>query len=1000
MNDDLSGVDDRPFVDGHPVDLAQPARGSGKKDVPAEGGASAPAVENKAPVEEEEDASKKEKNAKQPAGILKTTNKQKADTRSETKKPDSKHQSKPATETTSSSPVPSAAALQVKQTTGDTLSRLVDVKPKTMDAQPPTYVNPASLIPVTDPPKKPQWVFERPHFSKPASPGQRRLAVPPLYTLLPCFSNWRPAPAPLPMMMQQYQVQPPQQDSKRKSPSIASDTTIAVPAPPKAEAPKVEESKAEPSPRSPVVINIYTTSDKPMIESQESPAESSRSKVKIVKKSTVIDADVSEEEDAAEEPITKRITKKVTVKKVLRDDASQSTAEEEPADGAKAKKGRKAGGGKAMSNVKSVKKTTVINVQETDEEEGADEAPQPVKRVTKKTQVRKVVVGKGDGDEAEAPPESKANPPKARVKTAKKRTVINVQESDEEQEEVEEVTEPPSKRVTKKTKVKNVVDSENPASASTQGSKTKDKIMKAWSLSSSSSSSAVASALLGDRMVGKGRFVGGKIITEIKAADSKDTKKDDAKDDDHASSISSSQRSLKPTGKPQAPPAQNVWQGGPGFFPPPGFGGFAPQTWQMFPPQTPMVPPPSNDKKKPPSKTSSRTTSKHSSKKNDDDKPTSVPAVEIWDFPAPASLDPSKKAPSAKLPTERLPSAPPSDIAIHLPPNWRGKVVFKDQSSPKSGSGTRKQRERATPTHDRPQSSSRTADLNNVYTTPQRVRVHVNVHRDRDEARYPPRPTASTNPSPSDPSPRSNQAAPSSYRPPSAGPPSPPFEIPTRATPRTSPQHPQRVWRHPEHTDIWEVFSVSTRDEFDPGARDVHPHDSASNIGARYHHDDNEERRRYERRHMRQIMGIESEVGRAETILTSVEDDVELKHDDQLAEDRGQARSHTSHNPSRQPSRAPSRVSRTSQRSHHSSHAARSPSRSHHSHAASGTSLRGHHAIHAEGARSESRRYREHVSDESLVSGGGRRRKYRRPEYLSAQEEEVVQEKNEGGVQW
>lgn len=884
----------------------------------------------------------------------------------------------------------------------------------------PSPVDPAILMPVTTQPPRRALVFERPHYpSQKQFDMNRRVVLPPLYTILPCFSKQgRPQPMAMPPSymqaahpLQLAMAQPPipnqNVEPAEKPESAANPETAEKPEKAeKAKKPK-RDKKADP-PASSIASSISSTASAPAPAERQSPV--------IVNIYTA----------AGGRPEVKTQQEEVEV-----------VANEPQNDARKGTQGRKKDGAPAEpTNVKIVKKKTVIAVESSDEEAEAYAAPN--KRVTKTTRVKELQVEDtidSDVDEEAVPAakSKKSNPSNAggaaqslNTKKIKQLKKVLFEEKTSDDEVVAENV--PFKKSKKKNRAKEAAsDSSKPAekagSTSSTASATSGRAKKSLS---SSATSAEPTDPPNYRMMGSGRYDGGKAtVKHNKLASHKENEKADggAKDDDN-SSINSSQRGAKPTAA-QCNPRQSAWQAPPPWYPGPSYGGgYVPQAWPaMFPPPGAPMPAPA-DEKKPASKTSSKTTSKGSASKIVDEKPpTLVPAADAWGKTVP-TVSPKTSSVRKTLVTKQQVSLPPSvigsvkqqsDISFHAPANWRGTIVVKDTIRPERSDIGRHHRSRAPSAASRRLSPARTEELNDAYALPPEdvdVRIrHRSVSRLRESPQIPMTPRRASQPS--NPSPRSQQRPASSYRPASAAPTSsvftfsPSHEREAHTTARTSPRHNQRVWQHPDHLDIWKL--VSTSDEFDRG-REIHPNDSASQVNvrddfgapirsARDGRDVGDERDWDVSFKMTRRRSVERPVGRAETVLTSAEGGSHgpRRAGAQILESRERSLSRQDSGGNLGHGRQLSRAVSKSRASRVSSVASKSRATdiSKASHVSSHRSRR-HAESDDEGdeappqlVRYERRRYTEHQSELSRGSES-RRTSYRRPDYLEVQEEEDV----------
>lgn len=426
-------------------------------------------------------------------------------------------------------------------------------------------------------------------------------------------------------------------------------------------------------------------------------------------------------------------------------------------------------------NVKKVEKHTVTTDEEEEEKTPETPAVPKVKKVVKKTAVA-VEEDEEVSDEAEVVTKTpKQNPASSKKVKHTKKIIV---EEDTSEDEV--VATPVNIKATKRKQ-------------STPPATDKAASVKTWS----SDTSVQAARPSNPRMVGTTTYVNGKATTKLNA-DAKNTQNEKSalKDNADNSSINSSQRGAKPAA-PQnnaSVPPQGGWPGPSPWYPPPMYGGFNPQMWPgMFQQPAALPLPAQKPTAKPSSKKSSTASSSLSDSRHDSDRP-------LNDKPA-SRHDDSKH--NSAVPS-RVGSDTPSDISVRVPGDWRGTIVIRD---PKPAKPTSK--------------SSVKAGPEELKTAPDAA-IDVSIHHHSVSKPHPP----------------SNLQPPTSHRPSSASP-EVPFTSSHQATQDAPPKHPQRVWQHPKHKDVWEIFSISTKDEFDPGRdREIHPNDSASQIASVVHGDE------------------------------------------------------------------------------------------------------------------------------------------------------------------
>ena len=440
--------------------------------------------------------------------------------------------------------------------------------------------------------------------------------------------------------------------------------------------------------------------------------------------------------------------------------------------------------------------------------------------------------------------------------------------------------------VTKKSKqVKKVVVEEETAPATKANSTTSVSTVSVKSKHSAASSntSAEAPRPTNSRMQGSGRYEGGKTATKPSKKDDEkgDPKRDEDKKDldpnRDTSSINSSQRGKKPAEKkaePQAGGFQVPFM--PGGYPGPMYGLPGPQTWPA-----PMMPGPApalgqaKTTKSSSRRDSATTVSDQPAKSSADQAPDLIPAT----GPPPAGSKKSsgtKSHHSHRPPRSNPDPRTPSDLSIHMPYDWRGTITIKDpatsgfKESPKSDRHVRSRAPSAT-SRKSIRSDARTAVLNDAYS-PIVEEMKVRLHHHRDD------PSSQTSHGHSlrhvsSPSPRTRLRV--SNDPPRS-----------RSSSSSAPKHNQRVWQHPEHSDIFEVYSISTHDGFSPSqrTRDIRPEDSASQVGSRKDEAQRQHGEGVKGRRINKEITVErtrivpslGEVtpGRAETVVTGVEVDI------------------------------------------------------------------------------------------------------------------------------
>jgi len=737
-------------------------------------------------------------------------------------------------------------------------------------------------------------VMQRPHIPDGTPAVSDRVRLPPLYTLLPCFGQtWQPPPLarlpPYQYAQQQVMAAPVSQRAPvQTAPAQTAPVAAAVEEPKPADPPnkeKKEKKKAKTPPPSsvssvsssssssskasskassatpvqPVVINIYTSKDqeskaKEAEKPQATPKaktkkpEAAKKGVKTVKKTVVVAEESDNEEEVAESVV--KVVKKV--KKVTKVVETSGGEDDKPAPAAK--------------HVKKVKKK--VEVFETSDVE-EEETPAPVEKVVKK--VKKKVEVAESSEEEEPAPAVKV------VKRVKKVEVVETSDAEEEAVSIKKKSKRPPTKVTKNSKkVKKIVVEEEIVPAAKAGSTTSASTVSAKSKHSAASSntSAEAPRPVNSHMQGSGRYEGGKTTTKSAKKDDEksDPKKDDEKKDldpyRDTSSINSSQRGKKPDEKKEEPPA-----GGfqvpfmPGYYPGPMYGAPGPQAWPvgMMPGPAPHSGP-AETKKAPSIRDSATTVSDQPAKSSADQAPNLVPAT----GPPPAG---SKKSSEPKSHRSHQPrsysgSRTPSDLSIHMPYDWRGTIIVKDpatsasKDSPKSDRHVRSRAPSAT-SRKSVVSDTRTAVLNDAYS-PIVEEVQVRLHHHDKPSSHTHTERSHSHNQASSPSPRTQH-------------PTLPDRSRSGSHAGSANKHNQRVWQHPEHSDIFEVYSISTHDGFSPSqrTRDIRPEDSASQVGSRKREGGG--RRVVEEITIERTRIVPSSrdvpTGRAETVITSVEGD-------------------------------------------------------------------------------------------------------------------------------
>jgi len=799
---------------------------------------------------------------------------------------------------------------------------------------------------------KRQLFFERPHYNPPeifkADRSGGRATLPPLSSLLPCFSGYGRQRA-APVFMPPYH--PPQQQVQQNAPAIQPAPPTQPNPPTKAssvassdssKAAKEKDDKKQeapattaPAPPSPITINIFTSnSDGPKVEATEA-----------------------------------------------------TSAEQQP----------------VANKVKKAKKQTVVTVESDEEEE--QEISRPARSANKNKKIVKTTTVTIDDDEDEADvvaKTAKQNP--TTVKKPKHTKKIMVEEETSE----DEVAATPVQKKSKKTK----------------------------QADTSSDTSAEQTRPANPRMMG----------IQTYASKSNADAKTAAKNNDDNSSINSSQRGAKPAPAPNNGPVthQGGWPSQQPWYPPPMYGGFGPQMWPgMLPP--PANSPPMAQKLTGKAASKGMSVSSSSGTGNSLNQSLRPSSKNQHTSQKPASSNHGQKKDSP-VPSH-VGSATPSDISIHMPRDWRGTIRVKDPKPAKSGP------EPAASHGPQPRTASHapTRAAAEVISTPAAEKVDVYIHHS----------------SPSKPHLSSKSAAQSNYQPPSAisEPPSP--NSPHRTPPDTSPKHNRRVWQHPQHADVWEVFSISTRDGYDPGKdREVHPNGSVSQIASVVREEKSGRRRESIKSRSKEEWRGTDDKGRvwevdvsnkkrvsvpttvrSRDISTSEKvEKIRLSRVRDLSphENKSNRRDRSSQSTTRRSERyihdqdqAPARsraVSRhtrissqraTSQISRHDEGDISRKSEQQRSNLGSRTSRRpaddasrrsrdaeqdidnrvsSRRSRHSRDDQQENRRYREHQSD---LSQRSRRNSYRRPEYLEVHEEEKVVEdwgadetKRDGSVQW